>query len=209
MRGLIEGYYSAEITAGKTVWEKSRAWVGYFRLLDDIFGERQKIVCCVRDIREIVTSFEMLWRHSQLTRPDHKGPAFVECATIEGRVHHCLAMDTILGQSIARLRDCLQADPDRLLIVPYNALTRHPLEVMRQLHSDLGLPEPTIDAKNVDQVTKEDDDIWGLSGLHSVRTSVAPKADRWPEILPPRLAAWIDHEFRDINELAAGGISHA
>ena len=209
MRGLIEGYYSTELAAGKTIWEKSRAWIGCFRLLDEIFGERQKIVCCVRDVREIVTSFEMLWRQNQLTRQDHKGPAFVECTTIQGRAHHCLALDTIVGQSIARLRDCLQADPDRLLIVPYNVLTSHPEQLMRQLHSDIGLPEPTVDAENIQQVTKEDDNIWGLSGLHSVRTSIAPKADRWPEILPSRLAAWIDNEFRDINELAAGGINHA
>jgi len=209
MRGLIEGYYSTELAAGKAVWEKSRAWVGYFRLLDEVFVERQKIVCCVRDVREIVTSFEMLWRQNQLTRADHKGPAFVECSTIEGRVHHRLALDTVLGQSIARLRDCLQSDPDRLLVVPYNVLTSHPEQLMRQLHSDLGLPEPTVDANNVHQVTKEDDDIWGLSGLHSVRTSVQPKADRWPDVLPPRLAAWIDSEYRDINELAAGGINHA
>jgi sulfotransferase len=204
MRGLLTGYYAPQIAAGKTIWDKSRGWVGYARLLDEIFGERQKIVVCVRDVREIVTSFEMLWRQNQITRKDATGPALVEGVTIEGRVHHLLALDAVVGQSIAMLRDCLHSDPDRLLIVPYNTLCRNPQGLMIQLHRDLGLPEIAIDAESIEQSTYENDSAWGFQGMHAVRSSVSLKPDRWPEILTPRLAAWIEDEYRDINQLAAG-----
>jgi len=204
MRGLIEGYYQPQMQAGKVIWDKSRGWVGYARLLDEIFGERQKIVCCVRDVREIVTSFEILYRSNQITRKDPQGPALIEGVTIEGRVHHLLALDSVVGQSIAMLRDCLQSDSDRLLIVPYNTLCDQPQALMTQLHSNLGLPEIVINGTSVTQVTTEDDSVWGFKDMHRVRDSVLRRADRWPEILPPRIAEWIAEEFADINSLAAG-----
>jgi sulfotransferase len=204
MRGLLTGYYATQITAGKTVWDKSRGWVGYARLLDEMFGERQKIVVCVRDVREIVTSFEMLWRHNQITRKDGTGPALFEGVTIEGRVHHLLALDAVVGQSIAMLRDCLHSDPDRLLIVPYKTLCSNPQGLMSQLHRDLALPEIVIQSDEVKQSTVENDSAWGFQDMHAIRSTVSAKQDRWPEILPPRLAAWIEDEYRDINQLAAG-----
>jgi sulfotransferase len=204
MRGLLTGYYAPQLADGKTIWDKSRGWVGYARLLDEIFGERQKIVVCVRDVREIVTSFEMLWRQNQITRKDGIGPALVEGVTIEGRVHHLLALDAVVGQSIAMLRDCLHSDPDRLLIVPYKTLCSDPQGVMNQLHRELGLPEITVNPESVEQSTYENDSAWGFQDMHSVRPKVSAKSDRWPELLPPRLAACIEDEYRDINQLAAG-----
>lgn len=204
MRGLIEGYYRPQLDEGKTIWDKSRGWVGYARLLDEIFGEQQKIVVCVRDVREIVTSFEMLWRQNPITRKDGTGPALIEGVTIEGRVRHLLAMDAVVGQSIAMLRDCLHSDPDRLLIVPYNTLCSNPQGLFTQLHDDLGLPEIMINAEAVKQSTSENDSAWGFAGMHNVRPVIARNSDRWPDILPQRLAAWIEEEYRDINHLAAG-----
>lgn len=204
MRGMLEGYYQPQLQQGKTIWDKSRGWVGYARLLDEIFGTRQKIVVCVRDVREIVTSFELLWRQNQITRKDATGPALIEGVSIEGRVRHLLALDSVVGQAIAMFRDCLHTDPDRLLIVPYNTLCDHPRETMAQLHRDLGLPDIWVDPSAVTQAASEDDNAWGINGLHAVRPQVSRRPDRWPEVLPAWLADMLATEYDDINSLAVG-----
>lgn len=202
MRGMIEGYYRSH--ASKVIWDKSRGWVGYARMLDEIFGEKQQIVACVRDVREIVTSFELLWRQNQITRKDGTGPALIEGVSLEGRVRHLLAMDSVVGQSIAMLRDCLLTDPDRLLVIPYNTLCDHPQRTIDQLNDYLGLPQFTVDANAVKQVTEENDSAWGIRGLHDVRPQIARRPDRWPTVLPTRLAMMLEAEYEDINSLAAG-----
>jgi hypothetical protein len=75
---------------------------------------------------------------------------------------------------------------------------------MSQLHRDLALPEIVIQSDEVKQSTVENDSAWGFQDMHAIRSTVSAKQDRWPEILPPRLAAWIEDEYRDINQLAAG-----
>ena len=202
IRGFIEGYYRQALQNKKTVWDKSRGWLGYYRLLDEIFGEQQKIVVCVRDVREIVTSFEMLFRSNSLIKKDPAGPALYESITIEGRVSHLLALDSVVGQSIAMLRDCLHSDPDRLFIVPYNDLCDNPQETIDLLMGRLGLQSFAVSQTMYHFIAKQDDSAWGLSGLHDVRPVVERYPDKWPAVLPQKLADWIAVEYADINSLA-------
>jgi sulfotransferase len=202
MRGLIEGYYRQALQKNQIVWDKSRGWLGYFRLLDEIFGERQKIVVCVRDVREIVTSFEMLFRSNSLIKKDPAGPALHESITIEGRVSHLLALDSVVGQSIAMLRDCLHTDPDRLVIVPYRELCNNPQKAIDFVMHRLGLQSFEVGQAVCNSIPIQDDSVWGLDGLHDVRPIIEQHPDRWPAVLPERLADLIASEYADINSLA-------
>lgn len=202
IRGFIEGYYRQALQNKKTVWDKSRGWLGYYRLLDEIFGEQQKIVVCVRDVREIVASFEMLFRSNSLIKKDPTGHALYESMTIEGRASHLLALDSVVGQSIAMLRDCLHSDPDRLLIVSYNDLCDNPQETIDFLMGKLGLQSFAVSQTMYHSIARQDDSVWGLKGLHDVRPVVERYTDKWPAILPQKLADWIAVEYADINSLA-------
>lgn len=195
LRGIVEGYYSQELAVGKTIWEKSRGWIAYLELLDEIFEAPQRIVCCVRDVRDIVASFEKLHRKSSLTKRDAVGDAYFDCQTIQGRAMQLLSKEAVVGLAINRLRDALaKGYRDRLLIVPYHGLTSDPVGTMARLHYSLGLPPIMVDPSNVEQVTREDDGQWGMD-LHTVRPVVEANEETWRGVLPDGLAEWINECF--------------
>ena len=207
MRGLLTGFYADEVAAGKTVVDKSRGWMAYLELLEDILGERVRVVCCVRDIREIVASFERLYRTSQLTKSDVGGDGYFECQTTEGRAERLLSPGSVVGLSLARLHDgsTRQMD-DRLIIVPYEQLVRDPAGVIMILCVQLGLTPFVVNASNVEQQTHEADDVHGMR-LHDVRQVVNKDGSTtWQDYLPDDLGQELHSRYQWVQELA--GVNH-
>lgn len=202
MRGLIEGFYGDEFESGKTVFDKSRGHMAYIELWEEILERQIKIICCVRDIRDIVASFEKLFRTNQLTKADPLPPAYFECQTIEGRVQHLLSNDAVVGLAINRLRDVFDRKvDDRLIIIPYKKLIEDPVSAVVQISAFVDSEPFICDTKNIEQKTHEDDSVHGMV-LHKIRNEIDNKAVMWEEILPERIANEINERFPFIQQLA-------
>lgn len=204
LRGLLAGYFERELVDGKTVFDKSRGWLQYIEPLEEVLERPVKVIVPVRDIRAVVASFEKLYRHRGIEYREAVGEGFFQCQTIQGRAQMLLGPQSVLGLSIARLRDALaRGVGDRLVIVPYRALTSRPQETMSLLHAALSLEPFEYDPQNVSQITREDDHIHGMP-LHTIRRRVELPADRpWKGILPDELCDWLASEYADINQLAS------
>lgn len=202
MRGLVEGFYQEEFESGKTVFDKSRGHMAYIELLEEILERPVKVVCCVRDVRDIVASFERLFRTNQLTKNDPLGPAYFECQTIEGRVQHLLSNDAVVGLAINRLRDVFDRGVDnRMIIVPYSKLIEDPVSTIVQVSTFVDSEPFICNPENVEQKTQEDDSVHGMV-LHQIRNKVDDKAGSWKGILPERIANEIHERFPFIQQLA-------
>lgn len=214
-RGMIEGFHAEPLKAGKLVFDKSRGWWGYAELLDEMLDGPTPFIVTVRDVRCIAASFEKLWRKSPSMRQEALGNAelYAQMQTVDGRVRQWLTPGGVLGMPINRLRDCYSRGlGERLVVIPYRRLTAEPRAVLDQLHTRLGLPIFNgYDPNDVKQIVAEDDAIYGLMDLHTIRPKVTaedvevndPKRAPWGKILPPATAAWIEKSFSDINKLAA------
>lgn len=203
MRGLLEGFYADEFAVGKTVVDKSRGWVQYIELIEGILGQRARVICCVRDIREIVASFERLYRTSQLTKADVGGDAYFDCQTTEGRARQLLSSGAVLGVSLARLHDVFtRRMDDRLLIVPYEQLVSDPAGVIMILCVQLGLTPFVVNSQKVEQMTHEDDGVHGMR-LHDVRPVVSKDGStKWREFLPEELGQELHERYQWVQQLA-------
>lgn len=203
MRGLLEGYYADEVAATKTVFEKSRGWLAYIELLEEILEQQVKIVCCVRDIREIVASFERLHRENQLTKADPLPSAYADCQTVAGRAEQLLAKDSVLGLMLNRFRDVFARKlDDRLIIVPYSQLVANPIGLVSKLSEAVGSTQFTCDPSAVEQLVKEDDSVYGMQ-LHAVRKTVsAAGSTRWQDYLPQQLGDHINEQYPYLQQLA-------
>lgn len=206
LRGLLSGYFAAELNAGKTVFDKSRGWLQYIEPLEEALGRPVKVIVTVRDVRAIVASFEKIYRRRGIEYREPVDDAFFQCQTSEGRAEVLLNPKSVLGLTIARLRDALARGlGDRLVIVPYRALTTCPQETLSLLHQSLGLPPFTYNPKKVEQITHEDDYFHGMQ-LHTVQPKVNPPIESpWEGILPAELCNRLVAEFSDVNVLANMG----
>lgn len=200
LRGMAYGFYETELSEGRVVFDKNRSWVAHIELLEEVFKRPVKVVCPVRDVRAIVTSFERRHRANPLGRRSGAGP------TVDARARTWTANNGLVGAPIALLRDALDRGvQDRLVIVPYRQLCGSPRRALAYVHQRLDLPPFVYDPENVEQVTQEDDTVYGWGpGLHKVRNRVEAPAETppWADVLPLRTCRWLEKEFADVNRLS-------
>ena len=200
LREMLHGFFQKEFDAGKTVFDKSRGWLAYIELLEEVLQLPVKIIVTTRSIPDIVASFEKLYRASVLGHPDPPRPQYFDIQTVEGRASQLLSKDAVLGLSINRIRDAEKRGlSKRLIKVPYRELVCDPFGTLKSLHSDLELPEWTYDFNNVKQLTHEDD--WGRGmKLHKIRPKVeAETKPAWLGVIPEQLVRQLVMDFPDFE----------
>lgn len=201
LRQMLIGYHAEELKEGRTVFNKARAWVAQIDVLEEVLGEKVRILYPIRDIRSIVASFEKLYRRHPLTRPSYV-EAPEDGKTIEGRVRQLMGPGTAVSAPIEMLREALaRGFGDRLLFVPYRDLTCNTAGTLRNIHEALDLPSFAY-SRQVKQVTSENDDRWGFPDLHHVASTITPEIDApWENVLPKRVAAALNEQYADIQQL--------
>lgn len=203
MRGMLYGFYQQEFDSNKIVFDKSRGHLSQIELLEQIVGHKIKVIVPVRDLRDIVASFEKIYRKSVLTDHRVEGVDIFRRLTVEGRAERLLDIQHTIGYVVNTLQDAIDRElKDRLIIVPYRQLTSKPIDTIKQICEKCEIEPFTCDPSNIEQITKEDDTVYGMQ-LHTVR-SVVEKAQEntWRGILPPSLADAINEKFASIQTLA-------
>ncbi len=201
LRGLMTGYYAD--CENKTVFEKSRGWLSYIELLEEILERPVKVIVCVRDIRDIVASFERKFRTHQLTKADAPHPGYIAAQTIEGRIQQLLSGDSVVGLAVNRLRDAYDRGlADRLVIVRYDDLVDNPAETIIVVSSAVGSTPFLCDAARVEQHTHENDSVHGMR-LHDIRPVVSREGStNWRDFLPERIGEQLHQQYPLIQQLA-------
>ncbi len=203
MRGAIHGFYEKEFEAGKTVFDKCRGHLSSIELLEQILERKIKVIVTVRDVRDVVASFEKVYRKSSLTDHPTTGTEVYRRLTIRGRAERLCSLDHTIGYAVASLQDVFARGlDDRLVIVPYAELTRKPVATIQRVCYECGLTPFKCDPSQVEQVTHEDDTVYGMD-LHAVRSRVEPdEPGSWRGIIPEDLADLLDKQYADVQRLA-------
>ncbi len=172
VRGILYNYYSR--TPEPVIFDKSRAWPAYLELAEFILGKRAKILVPVRDITDVLASFEMLYRKNahNWQFPQEK-TNFAEFQTVEGRASIFMKNDQPVGIAYNRIRDALaRGYSNRMHFVEFEELTSQPERAMEKIYNFLEHDEYAHNFDNVEQTTSENDDVHGIPGLHTIRNKV-------------------------------------
>ncbi len=185
LRGILESYYSTQ--PNPVVFDKCRGWLSLLEMAEAVLGRKAKVLVPVRDLRDVLASFEKLWRDKSKTRQVGQESAnYFRFQTAQGRTEVWMQPDQPVGLAYARITDALNRGfGDRMFLVDFDDLTRNPNETMKAIYNFLDEPFFEHDFENVKQVTWEDDSVHGFAGLHDIRPKVAPIEPQWPKILGP------------------------
>lgn len=192
------------------VIDKNRSWVnrvsyirGYFKI------EKPKILCPVRDIAEILTSFITMIRRKPVS--DSGKMNFIDAALIksnirltdENRCQFLAGMEGILGQSYEGLRQVIgEGNVDCIHLIEYSDLVGDTDNTMRKIYDFLEEEYFEHDFTNLVNLHQENDgDIYGLEDMHKVRSVVGSVAPKPEDILPENvIASCVNAEFwRDLE----------
>jgi sulfotransferase len=172
-RAGMEAYFQA-LTDKPYILDKSRGWGVHFDLLSLIFDDEPRIICMVRDLRQILASMEKKFRQNpERHRPIENHNNLTGTTTLKRVVAHLQTPP--VGLALDRLAEIHQRGWNKkILFVRYEDLAAHPKQTMQKVYGYFGISEYVHDFNEVAQVTQEDDQAYGIPGLHEIRPKVEP-----------------------------------
>jgi sulfotransferase len=192
-KGGLSGYFSG-ITDKKYIVDKSRAWGVNYDFLN-MFYENPKIVCMLRDPRDIFTSMETKYRQNPHINTGITNNIELRGTTVEKRIDHWVASPPI-GLSFDWLRDIIsQGIHKKILFIKYENLTKNPQIEMNKIYDFFEVERFEHDFCNIQQVTHEDDTVHGVFGDHKIRQEVRPLKSQAKEILGATVCNWIRQNY--------------
>lgn len=193
-KGGIDGFFDA-ITDKPYVIDKSRGWFNYYDWLKMVYPD-PKIVCMVRDLRDVIASMEKNYRKN----PDKSNPVINESqrigTTVGKRVDVWVSQPPV-GVAIERFKEMfLKGYDDKILFVRYEDLCLRPDYEMKRVYEHLGVPYFQHDFENIEQITVEDDTVYGIFGDHTIRTKLEMKPSDAKKVLGADVCDWIYTTFK-------------
>jgi sulfotransferase len=195
LRAMLEAYFAH--TDKPICIDKNRFWAEYLEMAAALVGGREqiKVIVTVRDLRDVLASFEQLYRKTSAFGQVQTDPAVaVKFKTAQGRVETFIDAAQPVGRAYIAIRDALTRGwKDRMHFVDYEDLTRQPQRTLAGIYRFLDEAGHDHDFEKVEQVTFEDDFVYGLKDLHQIRPQVKPQAPQWIHVFDDSVfqsAAW-------------------
>lgn len=169
INGLIDGYYYDK--KGKTIFDKSRAWINHMDLLDVLNPQCKKIIL-IRDIRNVIASIEKQNRRTALFRK--------KVETFDRYVSSLINENTLVGCCVDGLQSFLQRKSRVALIQPvpdigdlfselktynsiilkYEQFVEHPQMTLKILYEFLQEKPFEHDFDNINNTAKDPDGLY-------------------------------------------------
>lgn len=186
----MNAFYNA-ITDKKYVIDKSRGWGIHYDFLKFIRNEEPKIICMVRDLRDIFASMESNFRKHPEKQSDILDWSKGQGTTVPKRID-IWAQNPPVGLAIERLSEMFRTGiAEKVLFVKFEDLCLYPDTEMMRIYRYLDIPHFQHDFDNIEQVTKEDDEIYGAFGDHVIRTKLEPVTSKAKSLLGKDVTDWI------------------
>lgn len=195
-RESMFGYFNA-ITDKKYVMDKSRGW-GVYRPFLDSFYPDPKIICLVRDLKDVVASYEKIYRKNQHKSDPIRDDMSARGTTVPKRVDEWMNPTNTIGRAVERLFEIdRQGYWHKILFVKAEDLCLRPETEMQRVYEYLQLPYFQHDFENIPQATKEDDEVYGLgTGLHTIRPRLELRPSDAKQILGADVCDWLYNTYR-------------
>lgn len=194
----VEGFFNS-ITDKKYVVDKSRGWGMHYDFLNGFYTE-PKIICMVRDARDIICSMEKNFRKNQDKTDPIVNHAEMRGTTTPKRVDEWLAGQPV-GMAFERLNEMIRQGIDKKVhFVKYEDLCLYPDEELRKIYEYLGVEPFKHDFDNIEQITHEDDSVYGIYGDHVIKNKLEPQASQAKAILGKDVTNWIWDNFQWYNQ---------
>ncbi|MHB8473891.1 MAG: sulfotransferase family protein [Gammaproteobacteria bacterium] len=184
LKAMLQAYFAH--TDRPICVDKNRYWAEFLEMAAVLVGGRDKVkvIITVRDLRDVLASFERLYRKtSALGQIHHEANLALKFKTALGRVETFIDDGQPVGRAYNAIRDAVTRGwLDRMHFVDYADLTQRPKETLAGVYRFLGEEDGEHDFANVEQVTFEDDFVYGFKDLHQIRSEVKPQPSQWPAI---------------------------
>lgn len=190
--GVMDSYYSDR--EENIILDKSREWSiqEHFGVLLRNLPYDPKVILTVRDIKDILASFVYM------VNQNPQSPSFID-QEIQARqeFNFYRPIDDIRCDHLMRPKGLidnglygiayamLEENRDYFHVVEYEDIVGNTQETIDKIYEFLGLESFDHDLSDIVNIAPEDDRVYGLQGMHDVRSSISPRKLPTEEILSP------------------------
>lgn len=189
--------YAGALTDKPYLMIKSRGWGAYRGFLNE-FYPNPKIICMVRNLKDVVASYEKIFRKNQLTHDSIRNDAEARGTTVYKRIDEWMDGRNTIGRAVERILGIISEGYDnKILFVKAEDLCLYPDTEMTRIYEYLEVPHFKHDFDNIEQVTQEDDTVYGLTkDLHTIRPKLTPMPSDADAIIPKDALNWLYEKYK-------------
>jgi sulfotransferase len=189
--------YAQGLTDKKYLMIKSRGW-GVYRGFLDAFYPNPKIICMVRNLKDVVCSYEKIYRKNQLQADPIRSDSESRGTTIHKRVDEWMNPNNTIGRATERIFEMIRLGYDnKILFVKAEDLCLYPETEMNRIYNYLEVPYFKHDFDNIQQITSEDDSVYGLTkDLHAIRPVLQMKPSDADVVLGKDITKWLNENYK-------------
>jgi sulfotransferase len=199
LKSGVYGFYEA-ITDKSYVIDKSRGWGMEWKFINE-YDPDPKIICMVRDLRGIFASLEKKYRKNPMLDHHIANWQTLTGNTTEKRIQHW-QINPPTGQSLDRLYQVFQEGiSDKILFVKFENLCTQPNIELKRIYNYFDLPYYQHDFDNIQQITHEDDSVYGVFGDHKIRHSLELPPNDYKQVLGEVGCNYIVEQYKWFYEI--------
>lgn len=178
---MISAFY--QHISEPVVFDKNRGWPKHIPAITEYLNHDPKIICTVRPIAEIITSYLVLADKDPNNFIDTHLKSIDRPINSEERA--TLLWTTYLKSPWECLLAGLNTDRDRLMLVQYRDLVYYPTHIIKAIYDFCGLDAIDHGYNAIENKCSEaKDEAWGLKGLHEIRPHIGYESRSPREYLP-------------------------
>lgn len=182
---IIDNYYHE--VEKPVVIDHCRAWSNNIQMLKTFVTPNPRIICPVRNITEILTSFiTMIRRNSdQVSFVDQHLIQMGLPINDDNRCHYLMSKDGIVEQALwAQSQAFIRGDDQKhLLMIEYDDIVENPKTTMKKIYEFLDLEYYEHQFNNIENSHREIDDQWYLKDMHHVRKTIKKQSKSPQDVL--------------------------
>lgn len=194
LKNGINGYYSG-LTDKPYAIDKFRGWLGEYDFVN-AYDPNPKIVCMVRDLRSIYSSFEKKYRANPLKDHQLEDYYYPTGQSVITRIQSLSDAPVMHIPTESLWQLILQKNDKHIHFMKFEEFCQFPKETMEELYQYLEIPYYEHDFDNIKQITHENDQIIGGFADHNIRETFSPPIEDYNEILGEYASQYIVDKYK-------------
>jgi hypothetical protein len=132
-------------------------------------------------------------KYSMLKQDPIRDDATGRGTIVHKRVDEWMSPTNTIGRGVERIQETIRlGQDDKILFIKYEDLCLHPEKEMKRVYDYLEIPHFEHDFDNIKQITKEDDEVYGLTNdLHTIRPSLSLPQPDYKQVLGQDICNWL------------------
>ena len=189
----LQGYFK-NITDKNFILDDSRDWGVHYSFID-FFYPNPKIVSLIRNPIDIFCSMEKLFKKACLKNSKIQINSEFKNTSLEQRIEYW--SNTIpIGLAFNRLQEIIKFNYSKnFLFIKYEDLCINKQIEIDKFYKFIDMKTNNVDFNNIKQVTKENDNIYGVFGEHKIRSQVKVNDSMAKQILGQKIIEHIQDKY--------------